>query len=78
MNISSASASPQRLSLLTTPPPPSPEGWEVAGRNTIKDNDADDAATNNAKAAIERPTPPVPSNRAPLAEMAGKLLDKLI
>lgn len=78
MNISSPSASPQRLSLMTTQPLPPPETREVAGRDTIKDNDADDAVTNNARAALERPTPPPPSNRAPLAEAAGKLVDKLI
>ena len=78
MNISAPSANAQQISLLSTQVPPTSENREAAGRTTVKDNDAEDAATNNAKAAIERPTPPVPSNRAPLAETAGKLLDKLI
>lgn len=78
MNISAPSGNAQRISLLSTQIPPTSEAREAAHRASVKDNDADDAATNAAKKAIERPTPPVPSNRSPLADMAGKLVDKLI
>ena len=52
MNISAPSASAQHISLLSTQVPPTSDNREAAGRTTVKDNDAEDAATNAARAAM--------------------------
>lgn len=73
MNISGSSPGAARY----TPPPPKVEAKEAPDR--VTDNDAKDKAAAAAAVKAAQASQPVSAvPRAPLAEAAGKLVDKLV
>lgn len=58
-------------------PPPEVER-KPSWAERLRESDAEEATRRATNEAVQRPAPDAPPNRAPLAEAAGKLVDKLI